>query len=121
MVVEEWMKRKHLNNIWILILQWSAFGVAVVAFLFFILFHLKMTDLSPKFVLPILVAFYGIIIGILGIIKQKEEDEGSLISKEYKKKVLDDRLCNAKKSICFFYLMISVCILVIVGFVAYKL
>ncbi len=92
-VLEEMVGHK---NTYIVIMQWMAFAVAVIAFLFFVAFYLGMVHYDLKFVIPNLIAVYGVLIGVVGLLRGEK-----------------DRLS-------IFYIFMAICIFIIVNFVWFK-
>ncbi len=81
---------------YIVIMQWMAFVVAVVAFLFFVSFYMGFVSFDPKLVLSNLVAVYGLLIGGISVLR------------------------GARDRLAVFYIFISIWILVVVNFIAIK-
>ncbi len=94
---------KKNRKIWIL--QWMAFIMAIIAFLFLAFVYFGYTSVKPKFVIPILVAIYGMIIGIIGLLKQRMYAN---------KNNMVHQINRTRHNLYLFYIMMSICILIIV-------
>ncbi len=93
---KEPMKIKSRKITYIVAMQWMAFVVAIVAFLFFVASYLGFVKYEPKFVIPNLVALYGLLIGITGLLK------------------------SSKDRLSLYYIFLSIWIFVIVNYIAFK-